>query len=152
MANVLDVAQYILDRQGPMTAMKLQKLVYYSQAWSIVWDDDVLFPEHIWAWKNGPVVRELWEAHKGQFRVTRIGGGDAKALTNDQIDTVNRVLEFYGDKNAQWLSDLTHMEDPWKNAWASKSDPASMDNPEITLESMAEYYSSLGPDSEPATA
>ena len=72
MASALDVAQYILDRRGPMTAMKLQKLVYYSQAWSIVWDDDVLFPERIWAWKNGPVVRELWEAHFGENRNSKV--------------------------------------------------------------------------------
>ena len=59
MASVFDVAAYILERQGPMTTWKLQKLVYYSQAWSLVWDDDVLFPEEIEACANGPVVREL---------------------------------------------------------------------------------------------
>ncbi len=62
MASALDVAQHILDIRGPMTTMKLQKLVYYSQVWSIVWDDDVVFNEEIQAWKNGPVVRELWDA------------------------------------------------------------------------------------------
>lgn len=59
MASVYDVATYILEKQGAMTTWKLQKLVYYSQAWSLVWDDDVLFPEEIEAWANGPVVREL---------------------------------------------------------------------------------------------
>lgn len=39
MVNVLNVAKYILSRLGPMSAMKLQKLVYYSQAWSLVWDE-----------------------------------------------------------------------------------------------------------------
>lgn len=139
MASVLDVAQYILDRRGPMTAMKLQKLVYYSQAWSIVWDDDALFPEKIWAWKNGPVVRELWESHRGQFRVAKITGGSADALSVAQRDTIDRVLEFYGDKSAQWLSDLTHMEDPWHKSWNGTG------NTEIALDEIAEYYSSLEP-------
>ena len=31
--SAVDVAAYILDQKGPMTAMKLQKLVYYGQAW-----------------------------------------------------------------------------------------------------------------------
>ena len=31
MAHVQDVAQYILERRGEITAWKLQKLVYYSQ-------------------------------------------------------------------------------------------------------------------------
>ena len=49
MATVLDVARYILTRLGekgslPVTTWKLQKLVYYSQAWSLVWDDAILFP------------------------------------------------------------------------------------------------------------
>ena len=47
MANVFDVAACILKQKGPMTAMKLQKLLYYSQAWSLVWDEKPLFPERI---------------------------------------------------------------------------------------------------------
>src|SRR5680860_1872649 len=56
MASVLDVAEYILKETGSMTTMKLQKLVYYSQAWSLVWDEKPLFGEPIEAWANdGPV-------------------------------------------------------------------------------------------------
>lgn len=149
MPSVLDVAQYILERHGPMTAMKLQKLVYYAQAWAIVWDDQALFPERILAWKNGPVVRELYDAHRGQYRVDRIGGGDASRVSAPQKETIDLVLGFYGDKSAQWLSDLTHMEDPWDDAWYG-AEPDLRGTVEITLESMAEYYSSLEPGSEPA--
>jgi uncharacterized phage-associated protein len=138
MPTARDVAAYILDERGPMTAMKLQKLVYYAQAWSIVWDDDAIFPEEIEAWKNGPVVRELWDSHRGQFRVFEISCGNPDALDDEQKDTVDQVLNFYGDKNAQWLSDVTHMEDPWKEAW--EKGPNSV----ITKESLAEYYSSIG--------
>jgi uncharacterized phage-associated protein len=137
MASALDVAQYILERRGPMTAMKLQKLVYYSQAWAIVWDDERIFAEPIEAWENGPVVRELWEAHRGQYRVDQIKGGDAARLSETQKETIDRVLNFYGEKSAQWLSDLTHMEEPWKKAWKTSH------NSEITLENLAEYYSSI---------
>lgn len=139
MTNVFDVAQYILENHGPMSAMKLQKLVYYSQAWSTVWDDDCMFPERIEAWKNGPVVRELWEVHQGFFRVDQIAAGHPGELTKDEKDTVNIVMQFYGDKDAQWLSDLTHMEDPWKEAWARGQ------NTEITPEALSEYYSSIEP-------
>lgn len=50
MATVFDVAAYILEKKGEMTAWKLQKLVYYSQAWSLVWDQRPLFAERIEAW------------------------------------------------------------------------------------------------------
>jgi uncharacterized phage-associated protein len=68
MRSVLDVAAYIVQKLGPLTAMKLQKLVYYSQAWSLVWDEKPLFRERVEAWANGPVVRRLFEVHKGQFK------------------------------------------------------------------------------------
>ena len=70
MADVFDVAKYILEKQGSMTTMKLQKLVYYSQAWSVVWDEKPIFEERIEAWASGPVVRELYEEHRGMFIIS----------------------------------------------------------------------------------
>lgn len=142
--NVFDVASYILQQKGPMTTLKLQKLVYYSQAWSLVWDDDVLFSEEIQAWANGPVVPVLYAHHKGEFRVSTLDQGDPSALNDIQKETIDKVLEDYGNESLQWLSDLTHMEDPWKNArkgleW---NEPGTT---RITEESLAEYYSSLEP-------
>ena len=60
MISVSDVAQYILSKKGSMPVMKLQKLVYYCQAWSLVWDDAPLFSESIEAWANSPVCRILF--------------------------------------------------------------------------------------------
>lgn len=142
MATVHDVAAYILERAGPMTSMKLQKLVYYSQAWHLVWDEEPLFAERIEAWANGPVVRELYDLHRGQFRVEIWPAGDSGALTESERSTIDAVLEFYGDKNPQWLSDLTHSEDPWIEARRGLPDGVRGDR-EISLESMVEYYSSL---------
>ena len=142
MASVFDAAAYILDQQGPMTTWKLQKLVYYSQAWSLVWDDDVLFPEEIEAWANGPVVRALYQTHRGKYRVSRLSKGDTRALTEDQRETLDAVLEFYGDKSPQWLSDLTHMEDPWQSARRHVPD-GGRGNVVIPKEDLAEYYGSL---------
>jgi len=95
--------------------MKLQKLVYYSQAWSLVWDEKPLFEEKIEAWANGPVVRELYERHRGMFKVPR-WDGDPEILTIDEKETVDSILGFYGRMCSQELSSLTHREDPWKNA------------------------------------
>ena len=136
---VKDVAQYILEKNGAMTSMKLQKLVYYSQAWATVWDDDVLFDEEVQAWDNGPVVRELWEANKGKFKISTVDNGDSTSINDVQCETIDRVLAFYGAKNAQWLSDLTHMEDPWKDAFEQGQ------NTEITPQAMSEYHSTIEP-------
>lgn len=142
MTDVLDVASYILEKQGQMTTWKLQKLVYYCQAWSLVWDDDEMFPEEIEAWANGPVVRELYEVHRGKYRVGRLPAGNPDALDDRQRSTVDAVLKFYGDKSPQWLSDLTHMEDPWKLARRGMPDGIRGDSV-VSKESLSEYYGSL---------
>ncbi|MBL4613640.1 MAG: DUF4065 domain-containing protein [Magnetovibrio sp.] len=148
MAHVYDVARYILEQKPGITAMKLQKLVYYSQAWSLVWDEAPLFPQSIKAWANGPVVGTLYGCHRGHFSVMpdMFPVQSPQEITGAQGDTIQRVLEFYGDQTAQWLSDLTHMEDPWRKARerAGLADGESGD-PEITLADMAEYYSGLMP-------
>jgi uncharacterized phage-associated protein len=144
MASAHDVAAYILKRMGQMTAMKLQKLVYYSQAWSLVWDEAPLFSERIEAWANGPVVRELYEAHRGHFQVSEWPAGNPEVLTQPQRDSIEAVLEFYGHRSAQWLSDLTHMEAPWRRAREGLQ-PGERGFREISLDTMAEYYGSLRP-------
>ncbi len=146
MVSVLDVAQCILQKQGKMTTMKLQKLVYYSQAWSLVWDREPLFPEKIQAWANGPVVRKLYDQHKGAFQVTSLRGGDPNNLTDTQRETIDAVLEGYGNRSAQWLSDLTHMEEPWGVTREGLQEGAASEK-EIKHETLHNYYSSLPPDS-----
>jgi uncharacterized phage-associated protein len=141
MACVLDVAEYILSKCGPMTTMKLQKLVYYCQAWSLVWDSHPLFEERIEAWANGPVVPDLYNAHRGQFTVLTVGG-NASALDKDAIETIDAVLDFYGNRDAQWLSDLTHQEDPWRNARRGLA-PGEPSSREIKHAELAEYYMGL---------
>lgn len=144
MANVFDVAVYVLENIGESSAMKLQKLAYYSQAWSLVWDEEELFSEDFEAWANGPVVRNLYNKHRGMFKVDAdvFPEGDSGNLTDNQKDTIDKVLEFYGDKTAQWLSNLTHKESPWKEA-RSTLEPMDNCSEIITKASIAEYYSAL---------
>jgi uncharacterized phage-associated protein len=46
MAHVQDVAAHVLRARGPLSAMKLQKLCYYSYGYHLAWEDRPLFPEH----------------------------------------------------------------------------------------------------------
>lgn len=142
--SVFDVAKYILEEVGALSTMKLQKLVYYSQAWSLVWDNDFLFPEEIQAWANGPVVPDLYRAHAPRYKINAnfFKSGDSSRLNDTQKQTINSVIEFYGDKTAQWLSDLTHSEEPWIKAREGLAD-GDRGNSEITQASMAEYYERL---------
>lgn len=143
MANVFDVAKYILEQKGPMSTMKLQKLCYYAQAWSLVWDDKPLFDEEFEAWANGPVCKELFFKTKGKYSVSAADEtGGIGNLTDNEKDTINQVLKHYGDHNAQWLSQLTHMEDPWNEARIGIPVGTGCSRI-ITKESMAIYYGGL---------
>ena len=140
-ASAHDVAAAILKILGPMTAMKLEKLVYYCQAWSLVWDEEPMFQERIEAWAGGPVVPALYYRHRGQFQIDK-WEGNSDILTPKQRETIDGVLNYYGNKPSQWLSDLTHKEEPWLRARAGLA-PLERGNREITLASMAEYYGGL---------
>lgn len=141
-ATAFDVAAYILEKLGAMTTMKLHKLVYYSQAWSLVWDEKPIFSEKIEAWANGPVIRELFAYHRGEFSLSKVVVGSSSVLSAEQKETIDSVLDYYGNKTSQWLIELSHMETPWKTARKGLM-PTARGNNEITNESMFEYYSAL---------
>lgn len=145
MADVFDVAGYILHQRGEMTTWKLQKLVYYSQAWSLVWDEYPIFDERIEAWANGPVCPALYQKHRGAFLIKEsdiADDADLDDLDENEKETIDAVLSYYGDKSSQWLSDLTHREDPWRDARIGLSD-GERGNVEITHGAMADYYGNL---------
>jgi uncharacterized phage-associated protein len=125
-----------------MDAWKLQKLVYYSQAWHLVWESRPLFRAHIEAWANGPVVPALYRKHRGQFTVSVLPDADPKSLDLSETSSVDAVLEFYGDKPGYVLSGLTHREQPWKDARKGLA-PGERGNNVISWESMSGYYGSL---------
>ena len=142
MANVFDVADHILHKIGKVSSMKLQKLVFYSQAWSLVWDEKPLFDNRIEAWANGPVTPDLYHEHKGNFIIAKVPTGNRRVLTAEQRETVDAVLETYGNKSATWLSALTHSEAPWQQARGSLADGERGQNA-ISLGSLADYYGNL---------
>ena len=51
MVTVFDVAKYILQVKGEMSAWKLQKLCYYAQAWHYTWTEKRLIKEEFEAWR-----------------------------------------------------------------------------------------------------
>ncbi|MDR1891014.1 MAG: DUF4065 domain-containing protein [Puniceicoccales bacterium] len=120
MVNIFTVSKHILHIMGrEISTMHLQKLCYYCQAWHLVWYGEPLFPEDFERWDNGPVCRELFEIHRGQFAI-----GEEhipkKLLTDEElsktnIDTIDQVIDDYGMFNGAQLDELARKEDPWKN-------------------------------------
>lgn len=136
-----DVASVILARSGPwMDAMRLQKLLYYVQAWHVAVTDEPLFPEQIKAWKAGPVVPQVWHARKDRDRrraaTQNVGDIHLDAMTSDLIDL---VLANYGSMSGEELSALTHVEQPWRQTRGNLPEDAEC-RESIDVSVMARYY------------
>ena len=70
MYTVDNIADFFLSKES-ISPKKLQKLVYYSYAWSIALLNDSpeniqfkLFESDVEAWVHGPVVPELYRKYK----------------------------------------------------------------------------------------
>lgn len=112
MARAVDVA-YVLRRHfdSDPGVTKIHKLLYYCQAWHLVWAGQALFHEPIEAWEMGPVVAELWRVERYGPQVT-----DFEALDPAELRTVEYVAARYGHLWANQLVGQTHRETPWQDA------------------------------------
>jgi len=134
------VASTVLDELGGSAdTYKLQKLVYYCQAWHVTQTKRPMFDGVIQAWKHGPVAVDLWPLHKGHYRVTSamVGRGGGTALDDYALAVLRSVVQYYGRLESRALVELTHAEEPWRSVYVP-----DRNNP-ITTDAMRSYYSKL---------
>ena len=144
MANVFDVADFILDDLGSSSTMKLQKIVFYSHAYHLVRFHEPLLDCRIEAWANGPVVPVLFDKHRHSFVVSQgcfSPYSKKERLASREKLSIRAALKTFRDMTGSELSDLTHSEAPWKNA-RQGLDPAARSNNLISDESIRRFYSS----------
>ncbi|MCL2803658.1 MAG: Panacea domain-containing protein [Micrococcales bacterium] len=140
MTNVHDLAAYILRQHGEMSTTKLHKLCYYAQGHSLAWDGEPLFHEELQAWSNGPVCAELFHRHQGRFNLeTCDPEGDPEALSQDQRETIDAVLDAYGHLTGFELSVLAASERPWREARGDLHGAEPSHNP-IDLDVMQQFF------------
>jgi len=144
--KVQDVGRYFLylanQEKEPITNKKLQKLVYYAQAWSLVLNNKKLFNEPIEAWVHGPAVRSLYIQYK-KFVFEPIQEeikADTLNISEEAKNLLNKVWKAYGKLDAGYLEILTHSEVPWREAREGLQHYESSNN-EISLKTMKIYYS-----------
>lgn len=113
--NVKDAAAYILsvfDR--PISTMKLQKLLYFSQGWALTLLGRRLAATDFEAWKWGPVSYDLYNLHRKEYEISEIPGGDPQHVTGNNKVIIDAVINNYGGLSGMQLGDLTHEPDtPW---------------------------------------
>jgi uncharacterized phage-associated protein len=145
------LARYVVAKKGPLSHLKLQKLLYYIEAWHLAQFKGSLIIENFEAWVHGPVCTNVWHHFKdvsklhGDIEITAV---EKKAiikevkesLLTDQIELIDDVLDEYNKRTAYYLECLTHEELPWREARKDKSidSPSTTD---ISKDTMMKFYS-----------
>ena len=122
--------------------LKVNKLCFFAQGWSLAKTGNPLFDEEIQAWDYGPVVPSVYQAYKcyGKDPINKPSYEfDESLLSNDEISLLTDVYMEYGKYTSAALINMTHRKDtPWKEAYKP------LLNKEITINSMKEYFSING--------
>jgi len=121
MNKAIDIARYILtllddDAGDLMSHLKLQKLLYYSQGFTLALLDRPLFEDKVVAWQHGPVVPTVWEVfkHHKDNPIPKPTGFDFDIIPKDDQEVINEVYMEYGQYSAWKLRNMTHREPPWQ--------------------------------------
>lgn len=133
-----------IDREAgdSLTHLKLQKLIYYAQAWALVFFDEPLFAESIQAWTHGPVVYSVFQRFCDSGWDALTIPAVCPELESQTTDLLNEILRVYGQLNAKHLERLTHQEAPWKEARGDLP-PEAYSNNVISKDSMKSFYKKL---------
>jgi uncharacterized phage-associated protein len=139
------IADSVIDlcrkRGIDVTNLKLQKLLYYVQAWHLAQFHGPIFAEEVEAWIHGPVVPSIFRRFKA-FRWEPINVALEPVESIEVKAHICGVLNSYGKYSATQLERLTHKESPWLEARMGL-DPDEPSQNIISKESMRAYYSKL---------
>ena len=158
--DIQDVATYcglVLLKEGmTVSPLKLQKMLYYIQAWMMVFfDRQLLFDDKPQAWVNGPVYPPVYDRFRSIGRYDMMSKNDfiqggsltegiesleeRLGLTEPQLDVLQKIIDIYGSKNQDQLVFMTHCEAPWSIARGDLGPFENSDNP-ISFDNMYSFY------------
>lgn len=115
------------DKIPNLSPMKLQKLMYYAQAWHLRVKNEPLLDDNFARWKHGPVIPAIYHEFKdfGYKPITSMattlsmdGDADGYSIHIPQIPAsdktawslIDAIIKRYGRVSAQTLSERTHGE------------------------------------------
>lgn len=147
--GVVRVSKYFLSKidteaEEVITPLKLQKIIYYAQAWLLALKDRTFFQEDFQAWVHGPVIPNLYYQYKkhGYSSIPKVENFDDSIFDKDQLNVLEMVKFAYVRYDAKYLEELTHRENPWREARGEcKADEIC--NRIIEKESIKSYFKEI---------
>jgi uncharacterized phage-associated protein len=130
------------DAGDSITHLKLQKLVYYAQAWALALLGNPLFDEDFRAWAHGPVALTVWHRFKNYGWEAVPADNEPPEFEPEVEDLLRDVMKAYGEHSAKALEDLTHEEEPWLAARGNLP-PEAKSNAVISKDVMRDFYRRL---------
>ncbi|HPS28412.1 MAG TPA: DUF4065 domain-containing protein [Candidatus Paceibacterota bacterium] len=139
-----DVAKYIIylaskdligenkEREG-VTNLKLQKILYFAQAYYLAKLKKPLFSDEITAWAYGPVVPNVYHAYKNHKNNPITADEDKSSISKEDKLIIQEVWNTFGGYSASRLVDIAHSHAPWKEAFKTTSQI-------ITKDALSKYY------------
>jgi uncharacterized phage-associated protein len=153
MASASEIARYIVgffhEEQEPITNLRLQKLLYYVQGWSLAILDRPAFSERLEAGAHGPVQRGVYDEYAEDGWKPIDKGVAMPPLDSDLRELIELVLQAYGGESGYALEIRTHHEAPWLEA-RNRLDKHARSDAVISQESMKGFFKNLG--EHPATS
>lgn len=130
-----------------LSPMKLQKLMYFAQAWHLKIRNEPLLDDHFARWQHGPVIPAIYHEFKafGYRPVTRkattlvtqafgLGGDNVPTIPAHDINAwnlVDAILTRYGQYDATTLSNMTHLDG---SAWTIYGADGSVITPQQIIQ------------------
>lgn len=146
--NINDTADYVIrrltgDEAAPLIHLKLQKLLYYIQAWSLGIEGQTMFEGKFEAWVHGPVNREIYDRFQEKSLYGFISADDMEkpdvCLPDTDSDFVDYILDNYAGYSGTQLERMTHEELPWQEARRGYA-PTDRCTVEISEHTMKLFY------------
>lgn len=131
------IVKHIHKQDPNMGWLKLQKILYYVQGYSLAWTGQRPFPETPEAWRNGPVYPVVRSDAQAAYPQAR--NADVSILSENTIAIVDAVLNRFRDYTGQKLADRTHHEMPWVRARAGIPAQAASREP-LSEQDMLEFF------------
>ena len=149
MYKAKEISDWILSKidteaGDTISPLKLQKLLYYCQAWHLTIFDERLIDENVEAWAHGPVfssqyTRFAYIPRNEQIKPKTINLSIPQ-FNDKSKELLEEVLRTYGEHSASYLENLTHSETPWRTARGGLQ-PYERSNNVIEDKVMIDFYS-----------
>lgn len=146
MVTINDVCNYLLqicyECGDYLTNLKLQKLVYYAQAWHLALYKEPLFSNDCQAWVHGPVFTSVYHRFN-QYGWNPIQYEHIKVNLAPNIKShLDEIFRVFNRFTASELEQMTHQEEPWQKARIGLP-PDEPSNNYISKDDMKDFYSRL---------